>query len=345
MRLMQVMAGARHGGAEAFFVRLAIALEGVDGITQEVVIRRDALRAAVLKKHGLVVRQQPFGGPFDLWTPFALRRAVVSFGPDIVLTWMNRASRVVPQGRHVVVGRLGGYYDLKYYRRCDYLVCNTPDLVRHVREGGWPEARSAYLPNFVSLPPTGTRSRPDLGVPNDALLLLGLGRLHSNKAFDILLKAVARVPNAWLVLAGAGPEADGLKQLAAGLGVADRVRFLGWVEDVGPLLRSCDLFVCSSRREPLGNMVLEAWAAERPVIATASEGPRQLITDQGNGVLVPVDDVEAMTAAIVGLQDDPARREVLARQGHASYERDFSEAVVVRRYVDFFKKVGPACAA
>ena len=341
MRLMQAMAGATHGGAESFFVRLAVALETVDDLTQQLVMRRDAARAEMLGQHGVTPRQLPFGGLLDLWTPMAFRREVTSFKPDILLTWMNRASRIAPRGRHVVIGRLGGYYDLKYYRRCDHLICNTPDLVRHVRAGGWPDTQSTYLPNFVALGHSEASLRPGLEVPQDALLLLGLGRLHHNKAFDVLLSALAQLPAARLVLAGSGPEEASLRRLAGTLGVADRVRFVGWVDDVGGLLRACDIFVCSSRVEPLGNVVLEAWAAERPVVAAASEGPRQLIRHEHTGLLVPIDDADAMAAAIKRLRDDPGMRAALAGGGHAIYERDFSEAVVVRRYMDFFEKVRP----
>ena len=159
MRLMQAMAGAQHGGAEAFFARLAAAFARKEVLTQRVVIGRDRARAMRLREADVDLIELPFGGVLDLWTPLALRRSVAAFRPDVLLAWMNRATRIAPGGKHVLVGRLGGYYDLKYYRRCDHLICNTPDLVRHVTEGGWPAGRVVYLPNFVTTRPAGRLPR------------------------------------------------------------------------------------------------------------------------------------------------------------------------------------------
>ena len=345
MRLMQAMAGAPRGGAEAFFARLAAAFEDAGSITQRVVIARDRMRAAQLREARVDLVELPFGGRLDLWTPLALRRSVVDFRPDILLTWMNRATLMAPNGKHVLVGRLGGYYDLKYYRRCDHLICNTPDLVRHVTEGGWSAARATYLPNFATAPKGAPLARADHGIPKDALLLLGMGRLHHNKGFDTLLAAMPDLPHAWLMLAGSGPEEAGLRREARALGVEGRVRFLGWQPDVGPLLRACDIFVCPSRHEPFGNVVLEAWAAKRPVIATAAAGPRHLIVDGKNGILVPVDEPRAMAEAVKLAARRPDKMAALAAAGHATYERDYSETVVVRRYLDFFQRVKKSCAA
>ena len=132
MRVFQVMAGAEHGGAEAFFTRLVPAL-GRAGLEQRVAIRRDAKRSKILSEAGIEPVELPFGGPIDLYTPFRLRREIKAFKPDIVLTWMNRATVKCPPGDFVHVGRLGGYYDLKYYQGCDHLIGNTEDIVAWTR--------------------------------------------------------------------------------------------------------------------------------------------------------------------------------------------------------------------
>ena len=147
-RLLQAIAGARHGGAETFFVRLAAALQRA-GETQRVLIRRDADRAQRLRAAGVEVDALDFGGPLDVVTRWRFRRAIAAWRPDIVLTWMNRATRLCPKGAFVHVARLGGYYDLKYYRRCDHLIANTRAIVDYAVAEGWPADRIDYLPNFV----------------------------------------------------------------------------------------------------------------------------------------------------------------------------------------------------
>ena len=134
MRVLQAMAGAEFGGAEAFFTRLAVAL-GKSGLDQRVLIRENRERAGVLKAGGVDPVQLRFGGKLDLLTPLAFRREVRSFKPDIVLTWMNRATSMCPKakdGEFQHVARLGGYYDLKYYQNCDHLIGNTEDIVDYL---------------------------------------------------------------------------------------------------------------------------------------------------------------------------------------------------------------------
>ncbi|MBR0679846.1 glycosyltransferase [Roseomonas eburnea] len=332
------MAGAHHGGAEGFYERLCLALHAAG---EEVlpVIRRDAERAARLRAGGLDPVQLGFGGALDLLTGPRLRAALAAFAPAVTVAWMNRAARFAPKGPWTLVGRLGGYYDLKYYRRCDHLVGNTRDLVRWIAEQGWPAARVHHVPNFVD--DLAGAVPAALPAPAGSARLLAMGRLHRNKGFDVALRALALLPGAHLSIAGEGPERAALETLARELGVADRVAFLGWRRDVGALLAGCDIFVCSSRHEPLGNIVLEAWSASRPVVAAAAQGPRELIEEGETGLLVPTEDSEALARGISTLLDDPQRAARLAQCGRAAFGRDFTEAAVVARWRDFLASVAP----
>lgn len=337
-RLLQAIAGAPHGGAETFFVRLAGALQRA-GETQRLLIRRDAERLGRLRAAGVEVEELRFGGPLDIATRYGFRRAVAIWRPDLVLTWMNRATSACPRGDFVHVARLGGYYDLKYYRRCDHLIANTRAIVDYVVAAGWPRERIDYLPNFV--PDAGT-ARP--ARPAAYPLALAVGRLHPNKGFALLLEALAMTRDVRLDIAGDGPLRGDLEALAQKLGVAKRVRFLGWRTDVTALLAHADLFICPSLREPLGNVVIEAWSAGVPVIATASQGPAALIEDEVNGVLVPLpgqsgDGPAALAAAIERLCHSPERRRQLGQAGRRAYEADYTEAAVVARYRGLFDRL------
>ena len=343
MRLIQAMAGRRRGGAEAFFVRLARAL-GEAGLDQRVLVRSGAACVPELRAHGIEPVELPFGGALDLRTRPRFRRAVAEFAPDVVMTWMNRASRFCPRApvdgrRFVRIGRLGGYYDLKYYRRCDHLVANTRDIVEYTCRLGWDGARAHYLPNFVDAAAAAPVPRESLDTPADAPLLLALGRLHPNKGFDVLLNALAKIPRAVLWLAGTGPLAGELESLAARLGIGSRVRFLGWRRDVAALLAAADALVCPSRHEPLGNVVIEAWAHRTPVAAAAAKGPAALVRDGENGLLAAIDDADALAAAVARLIAAPDLAARLAAAGRRDFEATFAEAVVVPRYIEFLDAV------
>ena len=338
MRVLQALAGAETGGAELHFVRLCLALHKA-GVEQHVVIRPHRRREDELKAGGIVPILARFGGWFDFRTRRILRRELRKFRPEIVLTYMNRASTKMPRGRHVHIGRLGGYYNLKYYKRCDHLVCITPDIVEYCVKGGWPAERVHCIPNFVEDNRAPAADRRTYGTPTAAPLVFALGRLHQNKAFDVLLRAVAALPGTYLWLAGDGPEHDSLKALARELGIADRVRLLGWVDDPAPLFAACDVFVVPSRHEPLGSVVLEGWMHGRPMVAAASQGPKFLVKDGEDALLVPIDEPLLMAAAISRVLDDPALARSLVRKGRATYEAGYTEAVAVSRYLALFDKV------
>ena len=336
MRILQVMAGAKFGGAEAFFTRLVVALRRA-GLHQRVVIRTNKRRADILRHGGIEPVEFRFGGYLDILTRMGLKREVASFSPHIVMTWMNRATAMCPTGNFVHVARLGGYYDMKYYQNCDHLIGNTQDIVGYLIDKGWPSERAHHLPNFVSGSPADPLSREVFYTPSDAPLLLALGRLHENKAFDVLLEALTRIPNAYLWLAGEGPKRAELEAQAEKLGVKPRVRFLGWRDDTEALLASCDVFVCPSRHEPLGNVVVEAWAQSKPVVAADSLGPGVLIDQNKNGVLVPIDDPGSLAYGIQYVLGDRDFYSSIARQGHVSYQERFTQSMVVKKYVSFFE--------
>lgn len=343
IRLLQAMAGADRGGAEAFFERLAPALQRA-GIEQKVLIRTNPRRAKALRDGGVDVTELPFGGLFDIRTHLGFSQAVKTFQPNVVLSWMNRAGRFCPASpkgsdRFVRIGRLGGYYDLKYYRRCDHLIGNTQDICDWIVDQGWDEERVHYVPNFVAGTKAPAVARKTFSTPEGVPLILALGRLHDNKAFDVLIKAMVHLPEAYLWLAGEGPLRAELELLASRQGVLSRMRFLGWREDVASLYAAADIFVCPSRHEPLGNVVIEAWAQGLPVIATASEGPTQLIEDGLNGMLVPLDNANALGAAVLQVSEDRTLAAHLAAAGRQTYEEQFTEAAVVARYLDFLEKV------
>ncbi len=343
MRLLQVMAGARQGGAETYFVNLAQAFQKA-GLEQTVVIRRNEERAAILRQGGVEPLQMRFGGALDWITPMQLGLLARRWRPDIVLTWMSRASEKMPRGRYATLARLGGYYDLKHYRKADWLIGNTPDIAQHCIKAGFRADRVRSISNFGRFDPAPAVSRGELDTPLHAPLLLAMGRLHKNKAFDVLLRALADLPDAYLWLAGEGEERAALQALADSLGVARRVRFLGWRHDREALVAACDVYVVPSRHEPFGNVILDAWGAGKPLVASNAQGPGQYVVEGESGILVPVEDHRALAGAIREVLRLPELAQRLGEAGRRQFERDHSEAAVVAAWQKLFDEV-MACAA
>nr|WP_184431210.1 glycosyltransferase [Roseospira goensis] len=333
------MAGAAHGGAETFFTTLAVALQK-DGVDQSLVIRPHAERVAALRAAGCRVDTAPFGGRPDLWTPWMLRRYMHVHRTTVALAWMNRAAAKLPGGAWIRAARLGGYYDLKYYRGFDHLIAIIPGIRRHILDGGWPERRVHYIPNFCVVDEGAAPvDRAHHDTPADAPLLLALGRLHPVKGLDVLLHALAAVPGAYLWIAGEGPERGALEALADSLGVAGRVRFLGWRDDRTALMRAADVVVFPSRYEPNGTVTVEAWAHDRPLVVADAAGPAEMVRDGDDALLVPKDDAGALAAALRRVLDSPDLAAHLVGRGAERVAAEFSPARVVAAYRAFLDQM------
>jgi glycosyltransferase involved in cell wall biosynthesis len=345
MRILQVMAGGAHGGAEEAFVDTCITLHDA-GIEQHIVTRRNDARLKRLREAGLPVTTLPFGGALDVYTMLALRCKIHSLRPDIVQSWMSRAAHFVPkagpQDSYCHVARLGNYYKLKYFTSANAFVAVTPMIADYLIQNGHAPGRVRQINNFADLgddDQAAPLSRADYATPEGAPLLLALARLHDNKGLDVLLRALVDVPDAWLWIAGDGPKRDELEALAAELGVMDRVRFLGWRDDRSALLKTADICVLPSRDEPFGTTFVQAWAYQTPLIASTADGPRQFVTHEHDGLLVPIDDPNALAQAIDRLGGDPGLQDQLIDNGYAHYQQAFTREQCINAYLAFYRDV------
>jgi glycosyltransferase involved in cell wall biosynthesis len=339
------------GGAESFYMRLVRALHA-QGPTLAV-NRRDSLVARELD--GVV--PQFHAGMSSQWDLLSRRRIgqlIRQQRPDIVQTYMTRATVLthIRPGRGTVhVARLGGFYKIKRFAHAHAWVGNTHGICDYLVRGGLPADRVFYIGNFVDRPASADplqqqQLRHRLGLPDDALVVVALGRMVAKKGFQDLLPAFAVVDRALhdrpvhLLLVGDGPQRDELERQVSDLGLNERVHWAGWQTETSPYYYLADLFVCPSRHEPLGNVILEAWSHRRPVLSTATHGAVELIEDGVNGVLTPCGDVPALAAQIVRLLRDGSKGlDRLAQQGYASIEADYRPEAVVRAYRDLYQRL------
>ena len=206
-----------------------------------------------------------------------------------------------------------------------------------------PAGRLTVVRNAIRVPP---RAQPADPLPRAALIrgrpdyvVLTAARLHPQKGHAYLLAAAAQVPDATFVLAGGGPLRAELEAQARELGVADRVLFLGERADIPELLAASDLVVLPSLFEGLPVSVLEAMAAERPVVATAIGGTDEAVTHERSGLLVPPRNPEALASAIRRLRSDPDLARRLAKAGRERVEREFSSAVTAGQVMEIYDQV------
>lgn len=195
------------------------------------------------------------------------------------------------------------------------------------RLSGIAQQSISVIPNPIDLPSDiPERSR----VPG-VTRILAVGNLKAVKNHALLIRAFAKLParlNARLVIAGEGSSEE-LDLLAEREGVADRVVFTGFVQDVWPLYASADLFALSSLQESFGNVLVEAMYAGLPIVSTDTVGAREVLENGRWGRLVDPHDADAFAAAIVEQLDAAHDPEALRRRAE-----ELSGEVPIRQYID-----------
>jgi glycosyltransferase involved in cell wall biosynthesis len=236
---------------------------------------------------------------------------------------------------------MGGYYDPKRFGNCDHIVTCTEDIRRFVvEEKGRDADRVHHINTFALLEDDAAVGRADFDLPDDAVVLLSLSRLHEKKGIDVLLKALAGLdPRYVLLIAGEGELRAEFEALSERLGVAPRVRFLGWRTDRNALLDLADICVLPSRYEPFGTVVVEAWQTSTPIIAARAIGPANSITHGADGLLCDIDDVTGLRAQIDACQTDSARRDAMIEAGLENVRRTYNEAAVAAKFLALYEGI------
>jgi glycosyltransferase involved in cell wall biosynthesis len=267
--------------------------------------------------------------------------------------WMARWSRLAAPVRVVIdtihTSALGTWGRGAGYRWSGWL----PDRVTAVGEGvreAWVQAgmvgadQCTVVPNGVdtdlSRPDGSARSakRASFG-PRGFFLWFAAGRLEAVKDYSTMLQAFAQIPDASrLVIAGSGLQEPELRGLAASLKIADRVRFLGFEQDVRGWMQASDGFVLSSRREGLPMGLIEAASCGLPAVATDVPGTREVILEGKTGWLVPAKDPALLAAKlIVVMKAPPAERREMGERARKRAVELFSLKGALDRWEELYR--------
>jgi glycosyltransferase involved in cell wall biosynthesis len=370
-RVLHIAGGTEFGGGSLLILEIARATQAagfeVSVLTTDPTFQAKLTEAGV-PFEALDVIRRPIRPLWDLRGLIRLTRFLRSSRPDIVHTHTSKSGFIgrlaahragVPVVMHTVHGFAFHEFsarrtELVYValerraaRWCDRIITvsehhrrvaldrgiGTPDQVIAIPNGLAPDR---CLPRN---PPTAIRAA--LGVGDSDFLLLGVGRLAEQKGFGYLLEALAdlRDPAVRLILAGTGPLEERLRRRAEELGLSERVRLLGFRDDIGDLLAACDLVTLPSLYEGLSIALLEAMAAARPVLTTAIPSNIE-VTKNGEGAyLVAAHDAAALRDGIAALKVDPGLRAELARRGKAIFDADYTQDRMLAAYLAEYRSL------
>jgi GalNAc-alpha-(1->4)-GalNAc-alpha-(1->3)-diNAcBac-PP-undecaprenol alpha-1,4-N-acetyl-D-galactosaminyltransferase len=264
---------------------------------------------------------------------FAMRRVLRDVSPDSVLSFIDRTNIMVAvaalgTGVRVVVSErvdpasndtlpIGWRIVRPWaYRWCDLLVVQTRSVAAWVARAWGIKAR--VIPNVLRAMPAPDAEREQV--------IVSIGRLVPQKGFEMSIEAFSRLakryPGWRYIVLGDGPLRQELESLGTRLDLGPRLEFKGVVADVDNWLAKASICVQPSRFEGFPNAVMEAMAMGVATISTdCDSGPRDLITDGVDGMLVPVGEVDALTAALDSLMADDALRQTIARSALSIRER------------------------
>lgn len=270
-----------------------------------------------------------------------LRQVINASNPDIIISFQNRMNMLVLlaiQGMDlpvIIVEAVDpasadiGFW-LRRLQRWTYplAACLSSPSTGVDRCFDWvPASKRVVIHNPITKSARTAQSAPkSIFRHSERRHVAAMGRLASEKGFDLLLEAFSRIaqqnPNWDLIIMGEGEKRVELETQMRELGLEERATLLGRVSDPFPVLRAADLFVLSSRSEAFGNVLVEAMACDLPVISfDCPSGPRDIIRDGMNGALVPPENVGALAAAIDRLMNNDAERQRLVASARESIYR------------------------
>jgi glycosyltransferase involved in cell wall biosynthesis len=233
-------------------------------------------------------------------------------------------------------------------RRADALVGQSRNTLQHVREFYGVERATHLIPLGIDRPPPVPRvPRSEFGIPDDAFVLVTVGRLVARKATVRLVEAMAAAqrPDTHLLIVGDGPDADTVRSAAAELGLTARVHLLGQVTEVRKYqaLGVADVFISATQHEGFGLVFLEAMACGLPVICYDHGGQTDFLVDGETGHLVRLNDLDGLVRSIVNLHDHAPVRIAMAEHNRRCVEDYFIDTCAAR-YEKLFQEVVGATA-
>lgn len=301
--------------------------------------------------------------PLDPRAPGRLRALFLEIKPDILHTNLGHAdliglwaARGLPVKRFCTMANIWfkwNWTDYAYFvlyrilfdtvaRNC-VVICISRSVKAHVRRRlGVRESHTRLLYNAIpKIPFDGSAAsfRNRLGISHQSFVVLFVGRLRLQKSVDTLIRAAALarmdIPKIKVLVVGEGPEKSSLEKLSAGFGLSDCVEFRGTTANPEAYMAAADVFVLPSIFEGFGIVLIESFRAGLCVVASAVEGPKELIENDRNGLLFPPRDAERLAQCLVRLHGDPVLRHTLAMEGKSG----FSERFTMDYYAESLEKI------
>ncbi len=337
------------GGAENWFFRCTKALKeyGLEvytgiraGSEVEDIVREDSSSFSL-----------PFYTVWDPISRFSISRVINKLRPQIVQTYMSRATRLtkISPKKSIHIARLGGYYGLRPFAHAHAWIGNTKGICDYLIQNGFPPKRVFHITNFIDIPRPVKREEKigllkKLSISKDHIIILTPARFVPVKGHETLFKSIylltkdREVDKRFrLILLGNGPLKDKLFSLAKSLGIMDLLIWPGWQVDVRPYYEVADIIAFPSmENETLGNVILEAWSYKLPVVCTRFRGAREITKDMEDVVSADCRDAKGLYMALKKVLEDEELRSYISKNGYKKVLKYYTKDKIIKKYIEVY---------
>ena len=361
MKTLHIEMG-RHrlgGTMQVYYLMRGLRERGVPAV---LVCARGGDLHQLAERDGLNLRAVDFAGDVDLRFIWRLAAILRAEQPDIIHIHSRRgadplgliAAKITGIGKVILSRRVddpvkpGWLTQLRYVKLPDRVVTVSKGIARVLEAAGVPASGIRQVYSAIdfrayqsALDIAAARARLDL--PSNVPVLVVIAQLIPRKGHRFLLQALpavlAKHPGTRVLFVGEGAEEAALRAEVARGGLEACVRFLGYRNDIGDILRACDVLVHPATMEGFANVAMQAMASGIPVVSSAVGGMPESVRDGVTGLLVPPCDPPALAAALQRLLDDPALRARLGEQGRRIVEQEFNTDAMIEGNLRVYREL------
>lgn len=324
MKIVNIMLSSQKGGLETVFFDYCTELLNLNHKVTGICINSCPYLDNINENINLIkVKSRSIYSPFAI---FRLLSIIKNEKPDLIILYGNRPVKMT------VLNPVYKLFKIKspilsvannnhpYIKKIKYMAAVSKDIQSNLLSKG--VKKCYYIPNITHENSSIVKERgviPVIGV---------MGRLHSNKGFDIFLKSLHILKEKNIkfkaVIAGDGPEKDNLLNLANNLNLQDHISFTGWIDKKSDFFNQIDIFCLPSRVEPFGIVLLEAMAYYKPIIATNCQGPKDIFNNNINGIIINKESEGDLSQKIQYLIKNETVSKKIAKDGNLTFKARYT---------------------
>jgi len=352
MKIVNIILTSQNGGSEQVFIDYSRVLKNSLGHEVLAIVKHDAPYAEKLEQLNIPFKKIKNNfGYHDIFAVNEIKKILQEFNADAVIAHVGRSMVLVRKAIKKIKNKkifevaVNHSMNVKRSVGADVVISVNRRMFFNTIDKGQDEAKSFVVHNATDLS-DAVATAPSLNLQDKKIITLGvIGRLDKAKGFCYAIKAIKLLeknPDKKFILkiAGVGTREQWLRSLAKELQVEDRVEFVGWIKDQKKFFDSIDIFLLTSQKETFGLVILEAMKFRKPLISFDADGPKEIIRNEIDGLLIslePLHNTEyRLVEAIEKIISNPELVKNMINNSFDRLQEKFSFEALTKRLQEIF---------